>query len=42
MYIVFLSFTLYCDPEPSLCKVVANSIYHYVCSIVTTRKYVCI
>ena len=42
MYIVLLSFTLYCDPAPSLCKVVANSIYHSVYSIVATRKYVCI
>ena len=42
MYIILLSFTLYCDPLTSLCKLVANSIYPPVCSIFTNRKGVCI
>ena len=42
MYIVLLSFTLYYDTVTSSCRVVANSIYPYVCIIVTTRKVACI
>ena len=42
MYIILLSFTIYYEPEPPLCKVVINSIYPHVYSIVTTRKGVCI
>ena len=42
MYIVLLSFNIYCDPATSSCKVVVNSIYPHVCSIITIRKDVCI
>ena len=42
MHIIVLSFTLYCDPSTSSCKVAANGIYPPDCSILTTRKGVCI
>ena len=42
MYIVLLSFNIYYDPTPPSWKVVANGIYPPICSIVTTRKGVCV